>query len=461
MGILIIEDDRAMREVLAFQVGEVVAGEVDSATSGEDGLRRFDPTRHPVVVTDLKMPGLDGMEVLKRILGRAPETLVIVVTAFGDVQVAVQAMKAGAFDFVPKPFDRDHLHSVIRKALAVASLKTRVTELERTLESGERTLVFTSAAIAETARLVDRVAPSDATVLLTGESGTGKELLARRIHARSPRRQGPFVAVNCGAIPRELLESELFGHVRGAFTGAVRDHKGRFEQAARGTLFLDEIGELPMDLQPKLLRALETGSVDPVGGSAPRPVDVRIVAATNRDLAVEAAADRFRSDLFFRLAVVEVRVPALRERPEDIPVLVEHFLEKWGGGRRFKVAPDALRALRSAPWPGNVRELENACRRFCLLADEGTVPMAMVQDVIQRTAPAARTPSEGLVLPPDGLSLRGLEKEVILRALQLNGMNQSRTARYLRIPRHILLYRMKKYDIATEGTVPGEDGGSA
>lgn len=456
MGILIIEDDPAMREVLAFQVGEVVAGEVDARASGEEGLKAFDPLRHGIVISDLKMPGLDGMAVLKHVLERAPETLVIVVTAFADVQIAVEAMKAGAFDFVAKPFDRDHLRSVVRKALSVASLKTRVTELEQTLEWGEKALVFASGPMADTVHLVDRVAPSDATVLLTGESGTGKELLARRVHARSTRRQGPFVAVNCGAIPRDLLESELFGHARGAFTGAVRDHKGRFEQAGGGTLFLDEVGEMPKDLQPKLLRALETGSVDPVGGSAPRPVDVRIVAASNRDLAVEAGADRFRSDLFFRLAVVEVRVPSLRDRPEDVPALVEHFLAKWGGGRRFKVAPDALRALQAAHWPGNVRELENACRRFCLLSEEGAIPLDLVRAVIQRTAPA-RTPSEGLVLPPDGLSLRGLEKEVILRALQLNRMNQSRTARYLRIPRHILLYRMKKYGIGLDGTEPGED----
>ncbi|MBM4398474.1 MAG: sigma-54-dependent Fis family transcriptional regulator [Deltaproteobacteria bacterium] len=445
-----------MREVLAYQVGEVAAGELDVVATGEEGLAAFDPRRHAVVVTDLKMPGLDGLAVMRRVLEKAPETLVVVVTAFGDVAVAVEAMKAGAFDFVPKPFDRDHLHQVIRKALSVASLKNRVEELERTLDWGERALVFVSPAMGEAVRLADRVAASDATVLLTGESGTGKELLARRVHARSPRRKGPFVAVNCGAIPRELLESELFGHVRGAFTGAVRDHKGRFEVATGGTLFLDEVGELPKDLQPKLLRALETGQVDPVGGQ-PRAVDVRIVAATNRDLAAEAADDRFRADLFFRLAVVEVRVPALRERPEDVPVLVEHFLAKWGGGRRLKVAPDALRALQAAPWPGNVRELENACRRFCLLAEDGAVPLGMAQAVAHRIAPS-RKPSEGLVLPPDGLSLRGLEKEVILRAFRLNGMNQSRTARYLRIPRHILLYRMKKYGIGTEGTEPGDEG---
>jgi two-component system NtrC family response regulator len=455
MGILIIEDDPAMREVLAFQVAEVATDDVDVAATGREGLEAFDPARHRVVLTDLRMPGMDGMAVLKAVLKRAPGTLVIVVTAFGDVAVAVDAMKAGAFDFLQKPFDRDHLRSVIAKALGVVSLKTRVDELERTLEWGDRALVYVSARMDETVRLIDRVARSDASVLLTGESGTGKELLARRLHARSHRARGPFVAVNCGAIPRDLLESELFGHARGAFTGAVREHRGRFEQAAGGTLFLDEIGDLPRDLQPKLLRALETGSVDPLGGAS-RPVDVRIVAATNHDLADETANDRFRGDLYFRLAVIEVRVPALRERPEDVPVLVEHFLAKWGGGRRFKVAADAMRALSAAPWPGNVRELENACRRFCLLADGKTISLEMVDEAIGRVVPAA-APSDGLVLPPDGLSLRGLEADVIRRALERHQMNRSRTARYLGIPRHVLLYRMRKYGIDTGAPEGGPD----
>lgn len=458
MGILIIEDDPAMREVLAFQVGEVATGDVDVATTGTEGLAAFDPARHAVVVTDLKMPGVDGMGVLRQVLERAPETLVIVVTAFGDVAVAVEAMKAGAFDFLPKPFDREHLRSVLRKALGVASLKRRVTELERTLAWGDRGLVFASGAMGEAVRLVDRVAPSDATVLLIGESGTGKELLARRIHVRSPRAGRPFVAVNCGAIPRDLLESELFGHVRGAFTGAVRDQRGRFEQASGGTLFLDEVGDLPRDLQPKLLRALETGTIDPLGGAS-RPVDVRIVAATHHDLAAEAAQDRFRADLYFRLAVVEVRVPALRERPEDVPLLVEHFLAKWGGGRRFRVARDAMRLLRSAPWPGNVRELENACRRFCLLSETGDVTPERVRDAVGRGA--STQAAEAFPLPPDGLPLRELEADVIRRALRLHDGNRSRTARYLEIPRHVLLYRMRKYGIDARGGDDGPEGGDA
>jgi len=264
--------------------------------------------------------------------------------------------------------------------------------------------------------------------------------------------------VNCGAIPRDLLESELFGHVRGAFTGAVRDQRGRFEQASGGTLFLDEVGDLPRDLQPKLLRALETGTIDPLGGAS-RPVDVRIVAATHHDLAAEAAQDRFRADLYFRLAVVEVRVPALRERPEDVPLLVEHFLAKWGGGRRFRVARDAMRLLRSAPWPGNVRELENACRRFCLLSETGDVTPERVRDAVGRGASTQAT--EAFPLPPDGLPLRELEADVIRRALRLHDGNRSRTARYLEIPRHVLLYRMRKYGIDARGGDDGPEGGDA
>ena len=451
MGVLIIEDDAAMREVLAFQVGEIIPA-VDVAEDGEAGLRAFDAARHAIVVTDLKMPGMDGLTVLRKVLERAPDTLVVVTTAFGDVPVAVEAMKAGAFDFIAKPFDREHLRAVLRKALSLTALRSRVSELEDTLGWGERSLVYSSAAMGRVVARIDRVASSDATVLLAGESGTGKELLAHRLHARSPRHAGPFVAVNCGAIPRELLESELFGHARGAFTGAVSAHKGRFEVATGGTLFLDEIGELPLDLQPKLLRALESGAIDVLGHEKPHPIDARIVVATHRELGGESAAGRFRSDLYFRLAVVEVRVPPLRERPEDVPVLVEHFLAKWGRDRHFQVAPDAMATLSAAAWPGNVRELENVVRRFCLLCEGDLIDAGCVREAVQSSSmPAAAPASAGIVLPPEGVSLRDLEKEVILTALRQNDFNQSRTAKFLRIPRHILLYRMKKYGIGESG----------
>jgi len=444
-GILIIEDDEAMREVLAFNAREF-SDLVSVAKDGTEGLSAFDPHVHQVVLCDLRMPGLDGMAVLRALRERSPQVLVILVTAYGDIPTAVEAMKAGAYDFLPKPFDREHLRSVLRKAVEVASLRGRVADLEQRLAWGERDIVAASRAMQEVLALVDRVAPSDVPVLLTGESGTGKELLARRLHAHSSRRGGPFVAVNCGAIPRDLLESELFGHARGAFTGAVRDHKGRFEQAHRGTLFLDEIAELAPDLQVKLLRVLEEQVVPVVGLAGGREVDVRVVAATNQDLGVAVADGRFRQDLYYRLAVVHVRVPPLRERREDIPVLVEFFLQKWGQDRKVVVEPEAMEVLLNGDWPGNVRELENACRRFCLLA-EGRVTAAMAREVIRGPRRPALEHGEG--------TLWDLERRAIEAALDAARGNRSEAARALGIPRHVLLYRMKKFGI----TPPKEPAG--
>lgn len=440
IGILIIEDDEAMREVLAWEAREV-AGDVTVAPDGRAGLRVFDPSRHRVVLTDLRMPGADGMEVLREVRRRSPEAVVLMITAYGDIPTAVEATKAGAHDFLAKPFDRDHLRAVLRNAVEVATLRGRVSDLEDRLQWGERTLVFASRAMREVVDLVDRVAASDATVLLAGESGTGKEVLARRLHARSGRRAGPFVAVNAGAIPRDLLDSDLFGHVKGAFTGAVRDHRGRFEQAHGGTLFLDEISELPLDLQPKLLRVLEERVVPVVGLAGDREVDVRLVAATNRDLRTAVAEGRFRQDLYYRLNVVQVRVPPLRERPDDLPLLVEHFLKKWGTGVGWRVEPRAMSLLKSAPWPGNVRELENVCRRFCMLATSDRVTEAMVLEAVPEAGSGPASPE----VP--GSTLWDIERAAIERALRDSGYNQARAARALGVPRHVLLYRMKKFGI--------------
>jgi two-component system NtrC family response regulator len=289
--------------------------------------------------------------------------------------------------------------------------------------------------------VADRVAGTEATVLITGESGTGKEAVARRIHVHSRRAEGPFVAVNCAAIPGELLESELFGHARGAFTGAVRDRTGRFRQAAAGTLFLDEVAEIPPALQAKLLRVLQERSVDVVGGDHPVPVDVRIVTATNRDLPSLLREGIFREDLYYRLNVVEVRVPPLRERPEDIPPLVEYFMKELGAGREMTVPPAVMEELKSRPWPGNVRELKNACERMAILCGGTEIS---VEDL----PPAAtRAGEEWPPLPPDGLSLVDLEKKVIERALRLKGGNITQAAAYLQVPRHILVYRIEKFGI--------------
>ncbi len=439
-GILVIEDDEAMREVLGWEAREV-ARDVTLAPDGRAGLEAFDASRHAVVLTDLRMPGVDGMEVVREVRRRSPDTLVIVITAYGDIPTAVEAVKAGAYDFIAKPFDRDHLRAVLRKALEVVALRGRVAALEDHLEWGERALVFASRGMREVVDLVDRVATSDATVLLVGESGTGKEVLARRLHARSGRRAGPFVAVNCGAIPRDLLESELFGHVKGAFTGAVRDHRGRFEQAHGGTLFLDEVTEMPLDLQPKLLRVLEERVVPVVGLAGEREVDVRVVAATNQDIRTAVEAGRLRRDLYFRLNVVQIRVPPLRERPEDIPLLVEYFMKKWGEGSPFQIDSGAIQVLKAAAWPGNVRELDNVCRRFCLLATGGRVTETMAREAVSASV------FEPEPHPEAGGTLWDIERAAIERALREAGYNQARAARALGIPRHVLLYRMKKFGI--------------
>ncbi|MCL5884760.1 MAG: sigma-54 dependent transcriptional regulator, partial [Deltaproteobacteria bacterium] len=320
-----MDDDKAGREVALFNLGG--AGyEVTAASDGQEGISLFSPETFDVVITDVKMPGLSGIEVLRRIKKQAPEIPVLVITAFGSVKTAVEAMKSGAYDFIGKPFQRDQLLLSVERALERRRLATEVRELRIRASGVERKLIGSSSAMKRLLEIADRVSRTDAGILITGESGTGKEVIARRIHVHSNKAECPFVAVNCAAIPGELLESELFGHAKGAFTGAVKDRLGRFRQAQGGTLFLDEIGEIPLPLQAKLLRALQEKVVDAVGGDAPISVDVRIVAATNKDLQSRIRAGSFREDLYYRLNVVEVHVPPLRERPEDIPALVLPFV---------------------------------------------------------------------------------------------------------------------------------------
>jgi two-component system NtrC family response regulator len=440
--ILLVEDDDSGRELALYNLRK--AGyTVEGAADGESGLARFDPARHALVITDVKMPGLGGLELLRRVKERSPDTPVLVITAYADIDVAVAAMKAGAFDFLGKPFHRDHLVLTVQKALERGRLRREIADLKIRAAGVERPIVHRSAAMARALEIADRVAPSAAAVLITGESGTGKELVARRVHVRSGRAAGPFVAVNCAAIPGELLESELFGHVRGAFTGAVRDRPGRFRQAHAGTLFLDEIGDLPLPLQAKLLRVLQERSVDVVGADAPVPVDVRVLAATNHDVHALVAAGALRRDLLYRLAVVELPLPPLRERREDIPALVQHFVGQHG--RDLDVPEPVLAELAARPWPGNVRELENACERAALLCTGAALTLA---DLPPRPAEAAPAGGEWLpALPEDGLSLVDLEKRVIERVLHMKRGNVSQAAAYLRVPRHILAYRMEKYGL--------------
>jgi two-component system NtrC family response regulator len=438
--ILFIDDDRAGREVALFNLRKS-GYDVVAASDGQEGLAAFSPEKFDLVVTDVKMPGVSGIDVLRRIRSQAPDVPVLVITAFGNVETAVEAMKEGAYDFIGKPFHRDQLLLSVGKAFERRRLAAEVHDLRIRASGVEREIVGASPAMKQVLSIADRVAGSDATILITGESGTGKEVVARRIHVRSRRAEGPFVAVNCAAIPGELMESELFGHARGAFTGAVRDRAGRFRQAAGGTIFLDEVGEIPLQLQAKLLRVLQERSVDVVGGDHPIPVDVRIAAATNRDLPEKVREGTFREDLFYRLNVVEIRVPPLRERPEDIPPLVEHFMGEASSGREVTVPSTVMEELKSRPWPGNVRELKNACERMAILCGGTEVSV----EVLPPAAPRAE--EEWPPLPPEGLSLVDLEKRVIERALRLKGGNITQAAAYLRVPRHILVYRIEKHGI--------------
>jgi two-component system NtrC family response regulator len=445
-AILLIDDDDSLRRVTEYLLHE--AGyRVLTAADGEAGLRIFSLETPPVVITDIQMPGLNGYEILRRIKEEHPQTLVIVITAYGTVEKAVEAMKLGAYDYLTKPFSRDELRLVVSKAFSYRGLQEENVRLREALADrlDFSHMIGISDAMQEVFAIVRRVAGTEATILLTGESGTGKELVARAIHHGSERRTGPFVPVNCAAIPSELLESELFGHVKGAFTGAIKDRKGKFELADGGTLFLDEVGELPMELQPKLLRALQEREIEPVGGAS-RKIDVRVVAATNRDIEAAMGEGRFREDLYYRLAVIPVHLPPLRARRDDIPLLVRHFLHKHGGAQ-VAVSEEAMARLVAYAWPGNVRELANAVERMLILRrGERLEVNDLPPQVLRREQPAGGV----LNLPDEGYALEDLEKEAVTEALRRHGWNQTKAAAFLRIPRHTLIYRLEKYGIRRE-----------
>ncbi len=442
IAVLFIDDDATGREVAAYNLRR--AGyRVDVAGDGEEGFGRFEPARHGVVVTDLKMPKVDGMGVLRRVHERAPDVPVIVITAFGNLEVGVDAMRAGAYDVLAKPFDRDQLELVVGRAAERARLLADNRRLRRAVAGVERPIVAESPVTVEMLATADRVAATDATVLLGGESGTGKELVARRLHARSARADGPFVAVSCAALTADLLEAELFGHERGAFTGAERARQGRFRRADGGTLFLDEVGELPANLQGKLLRVLAEQVVDVLGRDEPVAVDVRIVAASNRDLRAMADDGAFREDLYYRLAVVELVVPPLRDRLDDIEPLVRHFVAEAPGGRGLRVSRAVIAELQQRAWPGNVRELENACHRMAILTVDGDVHL----EHLPSAQGAVAGDDRWLDHLPEGLSLVDLERSAIEHALKRTNGNLSAAARLLGVPRHILVYRVEKHGL--------------
>jgi len=442
--ILVIDDDASLRRVIEYNLQEE-GYEVLAASSGEEGLKLFREVLPGIVITDMKMSGIDGLTVLRSIKEISPETLVIIITAFGKVDVAVEAMKAGAFDYILKPFSRDALRLTVAKAVKFSGLTEENRRLKSELsdKADFRTIIGSSKKMEQVFEMIRKVADTEATVLITGESGTGKELVARAIHAGSSRRNAPFITINCAAIPRDLIESELFGHTKGAFTGAIKDKAGKFQLADGGTIFLDEVGELLPELQPKLLRVLQEKEVDPVGSSKAQKVDVRVVSATNLDIEKAVSEGHFREDLYYRLAVIEIHLPPLRQRRADIPLLIRYFSSKLGNDR-ITFDDNALDLLSKYSWPGNVRELQNTVERLMIMRNSDTISSAELPDKFRQSG---MQKCAIINIPDEGCSLEELEREIVIEALERNGWNQTAAARFLRIPRHVLIYRLEKFGI--------------
>jgi two-component system response regulator AtoC len=454
MNLLIIDDEPGLRQSLRLLLAEE-GFEVADEADGERGLNRALAEPFDMVLCDVRMPVLDGLEFLRRYRAGGGAALVIVMSAYGSEDAAIAAMKEGAYDYIRKPFRADEVLLTLRKAEERERLRREVESLRSALgpPATSPDIVAASAAMQAALDVATKVAPHTTTVLLTGPSGTGKEVVARELHRLSGRADRPFVAVNCAAIPEALLESELFGHVRGAFTGAVGDHRGLFEEASGGTLFLDEIGDLPTGLQAKLLRVLQDGEIRRVGDHAARRVDVRVVAATARDLESDVADHRFREDLFYRLNVIAIRLPPLAERPEDVPPLIRALLQRHCAhlGRAVpEIEPQALRSLLDYTWPGNVRELSNALERALVVSQSGTIrradlPPAVLGGAPPRSAKGARAGAD-LTLRNHEVSIRG---EVIREALLRAGGNRRDAAALLGISVRTLFYRLKQLGITT------------
>jgi two-component system NtrC family response regulator len=451
--ILVVEDEAALRRIAQFRLEE--AGyEVRLADDGSAGLDAFTSFAPDLVLTDVRMPGLDGEALVDAILARDPTMPIVVMTGHGTVERAVRAMRQGVADYLTKPLSWDETLIVIQRTLDSAALRRDNAQLHSALERRVRFegIVGESETMQGVFRAIDRLAGVGSTVLIQGESGTGKELVARALHYHGIRKNGPFVAVNCGALPRDLVESELFGHEKGAFTGAERTHAGYFEQASGGTLFLDEIGEIPAHAQVRLLRVLTEKCVRRVGGEQAEPVDVRVIAATNRDLEAAVEEGDFREDLYYRVAVVPLRLPPLRERRDDIAPIAEALASR-AAGRPIQLARGALRVLRDHDWPGNVRELENVMERAVVMGSGADV--IQVDDLPSSLSAAAPLPADPTEFPDDGVDLSEIERGWIRRALLHCGGNRSRAARALGISRQTLLYRMQKHAI----DIPAESGG--
>jgi two-component system response regulator HydG len=452
---LVVDDDSSVRYTVRGFL-EHAKLQVDEAVDGVEALERIESGGYDLVVTDIQMPRMDGLELLKKVRQRPSPPKVIVVTAHGSERHAVEAIKAGAFDYFKKPFEVDDMMAVVSRATESVRLNAEVERLSSELTLS-RSLIFTSAAMSKLAVLVQRIAPRDVTVLLTGESGTGKERVAEALVAASQRADKPYLRFNCAALTAELAEAELFGHTKGAFTGAVKARPGLFREADGGTILLDEIGELPAPIQAKLLRVLQEGEVRPVGEDQSVKVDVRIIAATHRDLMQMAVEGKFREDLFYRLKVVHLRIPPLRERPEDIPPLARHFLAEFSrrfGAGPFKLTPSLLEQLNAYSWPGNIRELENAIESLVALSQGGEVDLTLLPQATPVAKPmteAVATAATAPDLSTGQMELKArvdaYERGIIVNALEAAHGNRSHAARALGINRATLHGKLRKYGL--------------
>jgi DNA-binding NtrC family response regulator len=455
--ILVVDDEQSMTQFLSIVLRKE-GFQVTAVSNGRDALERVKAENFDVVITDIKMPGMDGIQLLNQIKKHDPSLPVVIMTAYASQQSAIDAVNHGAFQYLIKNAKNDEIKLVVRNALEMRKVRSENLFLKRELKKGheEKTIIGSSDEMVRVFKMVDKVADSEATILIQGESGTGKELIAREIHYRSGKAQGPFVSINCGAIPRDLLESNLFGHVKGSFTGAVRDSAGLFQVAEGGTFFLDEVGDMPIATQVKLLRALQEREIIPVGGTQPVKIDCRLVAATNSDLEKEVAAGRFRADLFYRLNVIPIRLPALRQRRDDIPILVDHFLKRHAQNHSAKtVNKDAMDLLMRYDWPGNVRELENVMERALILDESGVIGPDDLPEKIR----FGHSQRGSLVIDTPTLTLDELEKEYILKVLNHTRWQKKRASEILGINastlyRKLLGYGLDKGDGSELGGAP-------
>ena len=449
--LLIVDDEKGIRDALA-QVFEYEGQEVRVAEDGPDALLVAGSFHPALIFLDVKMPGMDGLEVLARLRDESPGSLIIMISGHGTIDTALEATRKGAYDFLQKPLDTDRLLVTFRRALQLKGLTESMAELQNQVESRYE-IVGNSHPILQVLERVEKVAPTDARVLISGENGTGKELIARAIHRLSSRAEAVFVEVNCAAIPPELIESELFGHLRGSFTGAIADRPGKFEQADGGTLFLDEIGDMSLDAQAKVLRVLEQGVLTRIGGSEVIEIDVRVLSATNKNLGQEIEDRAFREDLFYRLNVVPIKVPPLRERQEDIPMLVTHFSEKMAnreGGAPRVFSDAAIERLKTLAWPGNVRELRNTVERLLILSDGNEIDSNDVDSLTTSRAGFIDAGRELLKLDNFGEFKEKAECAYIMGKLRANEWNVAETARRIKMPRSNLYKKIEKYGLVRE-----------